>query len=53
MRALLDGMLADVNRDAWSPAAADLDDLRERLETVWRSWRGALGRPGVPPETQR
>ena len=49
LRALLDGILADVDDDAWSPAAADLDELRERLESAWRSWRGALGRQGVQP----
>jgi len=37
-------ILADVDDPAWSPAAADLDDLCERLETAWRSWRQGLGR---------
>jgi hypothetical protein len=37
-------ILADVGDSAWSPAGADLDDLCERLETAWRSWRQGLGR---------
>ena len=37
-------VLDDVDDEAWSPAPADLDDLRDRLETVWRSWRQGLGR---------
>jgi hypothetical protein len=53
LHALLDDMLADINDDAWSPAAADLDDPRERLESAWRSWRGALGRQGVQPGRER
>ncbi len=40
-------VLADVDDDAWSPAPADLDDLYDRLETVWRSWRQGLGRQGM------
>jgi hypothetical protein len=36
--------LAEVGNDAWSPAPADLVDLHERLESVWRAWREALGR---------
>jgi hypothetical protein len=44
LRALLDEVLRDVGDDAWSPAAADLDDLRERLESAWRDWRRPLGR---------
>jgi len=42
--ALVASILADVGDPGWSPAAADLDDLCERLETAWRSWRQALGR---------
>jgi hypothetical protein len=42
--ALVASILADVGDPAWSPAAADLDDLCERLETAWRSWRHGLGR---------
>jgi hypothetical protein len=42
--ALVASILADVGDSAWSPAAADLDDLCERLETAWRSWRQDLGR---------
>jgi hypothetical protein len=44
--AVVAGILADVGDPAWSPAAADLDDLCERLETAWRSWRHGLGRRG-------
>jgi hypothetical protein len=44
LRGLVDEMLADVAEDAWSPAAADLDDLREQLEYVWQRWRKSLGR---------
>jgi hypothetical protein len=42
--ALVATILADVGDPEWSPAAADLDDLCERLETAWRSWRQGLGR---------
>jgi hypothetical protein len=42
--ALVASILADIGDPAWSPAAADLDELCERLETTWRSWRQALGR---------
>jgi hypothetical protein len=42
--ALLASIMADVGDPAWSPAAADLDELCERLETAWRSWRQGLGR---------
>ena len=45
LRALVTDILTDVDDDAWSPASADLDDLVERLDTEWRSWRRALGRP--------
>jgi hypothetical protein len=44
LQALLDEIAADVEDPAWSPAAADLDDLRDRLAGAWRTWRGALGR---------
>jgi|SRR4051812_15811741 hypothetical protein len=44
LRALLDQVMRDVDDDEWSPAAADLDDLRERLESAWRGWRRPLGR---------
>jgi hypothetical protein len=43
LEALTQRILADVADDAWSPAAADLVDLHERLEAGWRSWRQALG----------
>src|SRR3954447_15755349 len=44
LRALLDQVLRDADDEGWSPAAADLDDLRERLESAWRGWRRSLGR---------
>lgn len=43
---LLQSISADVSDDAWSPAAADLDDLSDRLESTWTSWRQSLGRQG-------
>jgi hypothetical protein len=42
--ALLASIAADVGDSEWSPAAADLDDLCDRLESTWRSWRQGLGR---------
>jgi hypothetical protein len=42
--ALLASIMADVGDPAWSPAAADLDELCERLETAWRAWSQGLGR---------
>lgn len=47
VEALLRAILADIGDAAWSPAGADLDDLADRMESVWRSWRQALGRPGA------
>lgn len=44
VQALLDEIAADVEDEAWSPAAADLDDLHDRIADAWRAWRGALGR---------
>jgi hypothetical protein len=44
LRALLDELLRHIADDEWSPAASDLDDLRERLESAWRDWRQLLGR---------
>jgi hypothetical protein len=44
LQVLLDEIVADVEDEAWSPAAEDLDDLRDRLGAAWRTWRGALGR---------
>jgi hypothetical protein len=41
---LAGAILADVDDEQWSPAAADLDELHERLETVWRAWRAGLRR---------
>ena len=37
-------VLEDVDDEERSPAPADLDDLHDRLETVWRSWRQRVGR---------
>jgi hypothetical protein len=42
--ALLASIAMDIGESDWSPAAADLDDLCDRLESVWRSWRQGLGR---------
>jgi hypothetical protein len=42
--AVVQTILADVEDASWSPAAADLDDLAERLGDVWAQWRQALGR---------
>jgi hypothetical protein len=47
LHALTQRILADVDDDAWSPAAGDLVDLHEHLEGAWRTWRQALGR-GTP-----
>lgn len=47
LHGLTQRVIADVNGDAeaWSPPApADLDDLNNRLETAWRSWRQELAR---------
>ena len=45
VHALLDEVRADVDDDTWSPAAADLDDLHDRLEDSWNGWRRSLQRP--------
>ena len=45
---LTDAILADVDDEEWSPAAADLDELHDRLETAWQTWRAGLG--GRPME---
>src|SRR5688572_23703204 len=42
LQALMQRILADVGDDAWSPAAAELVDLHERLDAEWRSWRQGL-----------
>jgi hypothetical protein len=42
--ALLEQILADVEEPGWSPAAADLDELGDRLEHEWRAWQQGLGR---------
>jgi hypothetical protein len=45
LRELADAILRDVDDDAWSPAAADLDALHDRLESAWQAWRQGLRRP--------
>jgi len=45
LQALTQRILADVGDEAWSPAAADLADLHDRLDREWRSWCKALARP--------
>jgi len=42
---LADAILGDVDDERWSPAAADLDELHDRLETAWQTWRAGLGGP--------
>lgn len=49
LHALVERMLADVGADDWTPAPADLDDLRDRLDHEWRVWRRQLGRIQGPP----
>jgi hypothetical protein len=44
LQALTQRILADIEDDAWSPSAADLADLHERLDSEWRAWRQTLGR---------
>ena len=47
LQGLTQRMLADLDGEAqaWSPPApADLDDLYNRLEAAWRSWRQELAR---------
>jgi hypothetical protein len=44
---LMQRVLDDLDDETWSPAPADLDDLYDRLETAWRSWRQGLGRQGA------
>jgi hypothetical protein len=51
LHALAGDMLADIDDDAWSPAAADLGELHDQVESVWHAWRQALGRQ--PPERRR
>ena len=49
LRTLTQRVLADVDAEAEEqslPAPADLDDLHDRLEAAWRSWREGLQRPG-------
>jgi hypothetical protein len=44
LHALAEAILADVDDEDWSPGAADLDELQERLESAWRTWRTGLRR---------
>ena len=44
VHALAREIVAEVDDERWSPAAADLDELHERLERAWRGWRQELGR---------
>ena len=48
LRTSVERMLADVGADDWTPAPADLDDLRDRLDYEWRVWRRELGRIQEP-----
>ena len=48
LQALLEAIVADVDDEAWSPAAADLDELHDRIAGAWREWRRTLGRRGPP-----
>jgi hypothetical protein len=45
LHALTAMILADVDDERWSPAAADLDDLHDLLDDAWRTWRQGLGGP--------
>jgi hypothetical protein len=49
LRGLTEGVLADLDGDAeaWPPPPADLDDLHDRLEATWRSWRQEVARRGM------
>jgi hypothetical protein len=43
LHALAERMLSEIDGEAVSPPqAADLDDLSNRLETAWRTWREGL-----------
>jgi hypothetical protein len=48
VQALARRIFDDLEDDSWSPAPADLDELKDRLETAWRAWRQALGRTTAP-----
>ncbi len=50
LQGLTQRVLADVDDEAWSPAPAALDDLYDRLESAWRSWRQGLGRQEAQTE---
>ena len=42
LHTLTEAILADVDDQDRTPAAADLDELHERLESEWRAWRSRL-----------
>ena len=44
LQVLVQHILTDVGDDAWSPTAAELADLHERLALGWHRWRLAVGR---------
>jgi hypothetical protein len=44
LRDLTQRVLADVDDEALAPAAAELNDLYDRLESARRAWRQGLGR---------
>jgi hypothetical protein len=48
LRGLTEHVLADLDGEAqtWPPPPADVDDLHNRLEAAWRSWRQELARRG-------
>jgi hypothetical protein len=45
LQSLTQRVLADIDGEPAEPG--DLDDLHDRLETTWRSWRDGLGRRDV------
>jgi hypothetical protein len=47
VQAVVREILEDLDDEEWSPAPADLDELKDRLETAWRQWRQALGRANL------
>jgi hypothetical protein len=50
LRTLAERVLADADAEAEEqalPTRADLDDLHDRLEAAWRSWRDGLQRQGT------
>lgn len=45
LHALAGAILTDIDDERWSPAAADLDELHDRLQSTWRAWRNGLRGP--------